>query len=115
MGMMMRIFAAVLIAFFITACAGQTSGTASADDVTLYPAQQILTQNPSQPTASAVAVDAGGTIVGVDEAKASEARVAFTAPIARAVMGLRAGEEAPLQTPKGPKALRVESVAKGAE
>ena len=55
------------------------------------------------------------TIVGVDEASAREARVAFTAPIARAVMGLRAGEEAPLQTPKGPKALRVESIARGAE
>lgn len=50
------------------------------------------------------------TIVGVDEANAREARVAFTAPIARAVMGLRAGDEAPLQTPKGPKALRVEAV-----
>lgn len=54
------------------------------------------------------------TIVGVDEANAREARVAFTAPIARAVMGLRAGDEAPLQTPKGPKALRVESVTSGA-
>ena len=50
------------------------------------------------------------TIVGVDEAKASAGRVAFTAPIARAVMGLRAGASAPLQTPRGPKALRVESV-----
>ena len=51
------------------------------------------------------------TIVGVDEANARESRVAFTAPIARAVMGLKAGESAPLQTPRGPKALRVESIA----
>ena len=50
------------------------------------------------------------TIVGVDEAEAREARVAFTAPIARAVTGLGAGESAPLQTPSGPKALRVESI-----
>ena len=50
------------------------------------------------------------TIVGVDEASASEGRVAFTAPIARAVTGLGVGDEAPLQTPRGPKALRVEAV-----
>jgi transcription elongation factor GreB len=49
-------------------------------------------------------------IVGVDEADASHGRVAFIAPIARAILGLAAGETASLQTPRGEELLTVMSI-----
>ena len=49
-------------------------------------------------------------IVGVDEATGRDDAVAFTAPIARAVHGKRAGEAATLQTPRGDEALVVVGV-----
>ena len=50
-------------------------------------------------------------IVGVDEAAGRDDAVAFTSPIARALLGTRAGETADLQTPRGAEALEVVSVA----
>ena len=50
-------------------------------------------------------------IVGVDEAAAREDAVAFTSPIARALLGTKAGDTADLQTPRGTEALEVVSVA----
>lgn len=47
------------------------------------------------------------TVVGVDEAAAAEARVAFTAPIARALMGHKVGEQAQMETPRGRQLLEV--------
>lgn len=47
------------------------------------------------------------TIVGVDEASTSEGRIAFTAPLARAILGKRVGEEATLRTPRGEEVLEV--------
>lgn len=54
------------------------------------------------------------TIVGVDEAATDaadadpdEARVAFTAPVARALMGRRVGEQAHMQTLRGRQTLEV--------
>lgn len=52
-------------------------------------------------------------IVGVDEAATDDSKVAFTAPIARAVLGKAAGDEAELTTPKGTERLRVVSIAYG--
>lgn len=52
-------------------------------------------------------------IVGVDEADASEGRVAFTSPLARALTGKRAGDTATLVTPNGDEALRLVSVVYG--
>lgn len=49
-------------------------------------------------------------IVGVDEADAAHGRVAFIAPIARAIIGLEAGETASLQTPRGEELLQVMSI-----
>lgn len=51
------------------------------------------------------------TIVGVDEAAAGEGRVAFVAPIARAVTGRRRGDKATLRTARGVEVLEVVSVA----
>jgi transcription elongation factor GreB len=46
-------------------------------------------------------------IVGVDEANAREGRVAFVAPIARALLGKSVGEEACVRTPHGEESLEV--------
>lgn len=52
-------------------------------------------------------------IVGVDEAATREDAVAFTAPIARAILSKSAGDEAILTTPKGKESLEVVSVRYG--
>jgi transcription elongation factor GreB len=49
-------------------------------------------------------------IVGVDEANAAEGRVAFTAPIARALLGKSVGEEARVRTPHGEDSLEIVSI-----
>ena len=49
-------------------------------------------------------------IVGVDEAAVAEGRVAFVAPIARAVIGKRVGETGIVRTPGGEEPLTVASV-----
>lgn len=46
-------------------------------------------------------------LVGVDEAKASEGRIAFFAPLARALLGKRAGEAALVRTPQGEEELEI--------
>ena len=50
-------------------------------------------------------------IVGVDEADPASGRVAFVAPIARAVLGSAVGETVSLQTPRGEELLQVVSIA----
>ncbi len=50
-------------------------------------------------------------IVGVDEAAAAEGRVAFVAPIARAVLGRQVGETAALRTARGEETLEVAAIA----
>lgn len=50
-------------------------------------------------------------LVGVDEADPSAGLVAFTAPIARAITGLRVGDSAPFRTPAGEEVLVVEDIA----
>ena len=50
-------------------------------------------------------------IVGVDEADAAEGLIAFTAPMARAVNGKKAGDTATLKTPQGEEALAIRSVS----
>lgn len=50
-------------------------------------------------------------IVGVDEANASEDRIAFVAPIARVVTGKRLDETATLRTPRGEETLTVTAIA----
>jgi transcription elongation factor GreB len=46
-------------------------------------------------------------IVGVDEANAGAGKIAFTAPLARALFGKRVGELATLYTPRGDEELQV--------
>ncbi len=46
-------------------------------------------------------------IVGVDEADAARGLLAFSAPLARALLGKRVGEVAPLQTPRANEELTV--------
>jgi transcription elongation factor GreB len=46
-------------------------------------------------------------IVGVDEADAAHGRVAFVAPIARALLGKRVGDVVTLRTPRGDEELEV--------
>jgi transcription elongation factor GreB len=50
------------------------------------------------------------TIVGVDEADASAGRIAFVAPLARALIGKRPGEAAVVRTPHGDEELEILSV-----
>ncbi len=50
-------------------------------------------------------------IVGVDEADAAAGRVAFVAPIARAVLGLRLGETATLALARGQEIIEVTGIA----
>jgi len=49
-------------------------------------------------------------IVGVDEADAANGRVAFTAPIARAILGREVGDTAAVDTPRGREVLEVVSI-----
>jgi transcription elongation factor GreB len=46
-------------------------------------------------------------IVGVDEANATEGRIAFVAPLARALLGKRVGETTLVRTPHGEEELEV--------
>ncbi len=50
-------------------------------------------------------------IVGVDEANASEGLIAFVAPLARALLGKRAGDEVTLKTPRGDEELEIVAVS----
>lgn len=50
------------------------------------------------------------TIVGVDEAATDPSRVAFFAPIARAVTGHRVGDTITLKTPRGEESLTVTTI-----
>jgi transcription elongation factor GreB len=49
-------------------------------------------------------------IVGVDEADAAAGRIAFTAPIARAVLGCAVGDTTTLRTPRGEQTLEIVSI-----
>jgi transcription elongation factor GreB len=46
-------------------------------------------------------------IVGVDEADASQDRIAFVSPLARALMGRGVGDEVRVRTPRGEETLEV--------
>ena len=50
------------------------------------------------------------TIVGVDEAAPAEGRIAFLAPVARALTGRRVGDVATLRTASGEHALTIEAI-----
>jgi transcription elongation factor GreB len=50
-------------------------------------------------------------IVGVDEADAANERVAFVAPIARAILGCEVGETASVHTPRGEELLQIIAIA----
>lgn len=47
------------------------------------------------------------TIVGVDEAEAGSGRIAWVAPVARALLGARVGETRRIRTPAGGEAIEV--------
>jgi transcription elongation factor GreB len=49
-------------------------------------------------------------IVGVDEADGKTGRIAFVAPLARALLGRRVGELASVQTPRGEDDLEVVAI-----
>lgn len=51
------------------------------------------------------------TLVGVDEASADEGRIAFTAPIARAILGKRVGETVTFRMPRGEEELDVVAIS----
>lgn len=50
------------------------------------------------------------TIVGVDEADALHGRIAFSAPIARLLLGKRTGDLITLRTPQGENIMEVQSI-----
>jgi transcription elongation factor GreB len=50
-------------------------------------------------------------IVGVDEADATHGLIAFTAPLARALLGKRVGDAAVVRTPRGDEELEVVEIA----
>jgi transcription elongation factor GreB len=47
------------------------------------------------------------SIVGVDEANVSEGRIAFVAPVARALLGKRSGDVATVRAPHGEEELEI--------
>jgi transcription elongation factor GreB len=49
-------------------------------------------------------------IVGVDEADVAHGRIAFTAPMARAILGRGVGDTAALDSPRGKELLQVVSI-----
>jgi transcription elongation factor GreB len=49
-------------------------------------------------------------IVGVDEARGAEGRIAFIAPLARALLGRRPGDTATVKTPRGEEDLEILSI-----
>jgi len=51
------------------------------------------------------------TLVGVDEANAAEGRISFVAPLARALLGRRAGDVVELRTGRGEESLVIVAVA----
>lgn len=51
------------------------------------------------------------TLVGVDEADAKVGRLAFVAPLARALLGKRAGDSAIVRTPRGEEEWEITCVA----
>jgi transcription elongation factor GreB len=51
------------------------------------------------------------TIVGVDEADAEAGRIAWVAPVARALLGARVGETRRLRTPAGAEEIEVIAIA----
>ncbi len=50
------------------------------------------------------------TIVGVDEADPAQGRIAFLAPLARAITGLRAGDSGMLRTASGEESVEVVAI-----
>ena len=50
-------------------------------------------------------------IVGIDEANGAEGRLAFVAPVARALLGRQVGEIAVVQTPRGEEELEVIAIS----
>ncbi len=53
------------------------------------------------------------TIVGVDEAAAGEGRLAFTAPLARALLGRVVDEQLDFETAQGNETLRIDAIEYG--
>jgi transcription elongation factor GreB len=53
------------------------------------------------------------TIVGVDEADAAAGRIAFTAPLAHALLGRGVGEQVMLETATGEETLRIDAIEYG--
>jgi transcription elongation factor GreB len=51
------------------------------------------------------------TIVGVDEAEPAAGRIAFLAPIARAMIGLRVGDTATFRTARGEETLEILAIS----
>lgn len=51
------------------------------------------------------------TIVGVDEADPAQGKVSFIAPVARALLGKRVGDEAVLHLPAGKVVIEVDAVS----
>ena len=50
-------------------------------------------------------------IVGVDEAAPGDGRIAFVSPLARALLGRRAGDSATVRTPRGSEELELVAVS----
>ena len=50
------------------------------------------------------------TILGIDEAQTSQGQVSWVAPVARALLKARVGDEVPLPTPAGVRMLEVLAV-----
>jgi transcription elongation factor GreB len=78
----------------------------SADQVRFGATVTLQTRNGQQPARSQ-----SFTIVGVDEASVAGGRVAFVAPIARALLGARLGQTVTLRTGRGEETAEVVAIA----
>lgn len=79
-----------------------------ADEVRFGATVTLRTNSGSRPDSERVF-----TIVGVDEASVPEGKVAFVAPIARAVIGARAGQTVKLRMGRDEETMEVVSISYG--
>ncbi|GAB2598275.1 GreA/GreB family elongation factor [Spirosoma areae] len=77
------------------------------DPLIRFGATVTLQSRPAKPGVA----DRKLTLVGVDEANAAQSRIAFTAPIARQMLGKRVGDQIPLRTPQGETSMEITAIA----
>ena len=96
------------------AALNQRIATAKVVDIHEHPKDEVrfgATISLRSHTARIGNVDRKLTIVGVDEADATHGRIAFTAPVARLMLGKRIGDLISLRTPQGENVMEIIAIS----